>query len=106
MKYNGMEITMNLQNMNQEGLLLICVLGLAVLTVALLILSVILTVNLRKLTKSYKAFMKGSDGETLESAILTRFREIDILKEESKYISEKLNIACDTLITAYQKIGP
>ena len=49
--------------------------------------------------------MKGSDGQTLESAILTRFKEIDILKEESKYTSEKLNIACETLITAYQKIG-
>ena len=49
--------------------------------------------------------MKGSDGHTLESTILNRFKEIDILKEESKYTSEKLNIACETLITAYQKIG-
>ena len=49
--------------------------------------------------------MQGSDGVTMESAILSRFKEIDALKAESKYTSEKLNIACETLITAYQKVG-
>lgn len=96
---------MNGQPLNQEQILLIAVLVMAILTVALLTTTVILLVKIGALTKKYNAFMKGSDGHTLESTILTRFKEIDILKEESKYTSEKLNIACETLITAYQKIG-
>ena len=96
---------MNGQPLNQEQILLIAVLVMAILTVALLTATIILLVKVGSLTKKYKAFMKGSDGLTLESTILNRFKEIDILKEESKYTSEKLNIACETLITAYQKIG-
>jgi len=93
------------QPFNQEQVILIVVLALAILSVILLTCTIILLVKVSSLTKKYNAFMKGSDGHTLESTILTRFKEIDILKEESKYTSEKLNIACETLITAYQKIG-
>ena len=93
------------QPLNQEQVILIAVLALAILSVVLLTTTIILLVKVSSLTKKYNAFMKGSDGHTLESTILTRFKEIDILKEESKYTSEKLNIACETLITAYQKIG-
>ncbi len=96
---------MTVQPLNQNQMLLIGVLVLAILTVALLATTIILLVKVGSLNKKYRAFMKGSDGHTLESTILTRFKEIDILKEESKYTSEKLNIACETLITAYQKIG-
>ena len=96
---------MNGQPLNQDQILLIAVLVFAILTVILLSTTIILLVKMGSLTKKYNAFMKGSDGHTLESTILTRFKEIDILKEESKYTSEKLNIACETLITAYQKIG-
>ena len=96
---------MNEQSMTQEQMILIAVLVLAILTVVLLTTTIILLVKICSLTKKYNAFMKGSDGHTLESTILSRFKEIDILKEESKYTSEKLNIACETLITAYQKIG-
>ena len=94
---------MNTEMLTQN--LLIVVLALAILSVALLTTTIILLVKVGSLTKKYNAFMKGSDGYTLESTILNRFKEIDILKEESKYTSEKLNIACETLITAYQKIG-
>ena len=96
---------MNPEMLTQNQLLLIVVLALAILSVALLTTTIILLVKVGSLTKKYNAFMKGSDGYTLESTILNRFKEIDILKEESKYTSEKLNIACETLITAYQKIG-
>ena len=96
---------MGIQSLNQNQLLLIAVLVLSILSVALLATTIILLVKVGSLTKKYNAFMKGADGHTLESTILTRFKEIDMLKEESKYTSEKLNIACETLITAYQKIG-
>lgn len=96
---------MGIQSLNQDQILLIVVLVLTILSVVLLTTTIILLVKVGSLSKKYNAFMKGSDGHTLESTILTRFKEIDILKEESKYTSEKLNIACETLITAYQKIG-
>lgn len=91
--------------LNQEKVLLIAVLVLAILTVALLSTTIILFVKVNSLTKKYKGFMKGADGISLESAMISRFKEIDQLKEESKYTSEKLGVACETLITAYQKIG-
>ena len=84
---------------------MIGVIALLVLLTALLTVTIVLLVKTVKLTKTYRAFMQGSDGVTMESAILSRFKEIDELKEESKYTSEKLNIACETLITAYQKVG-
>jgi len=90
---------------NEDQILLIAMFVSAVLTVILLTTTIILLVKVRTLTKKYKAFMKGSDGVTLESTILTRFKEIDMLKEESKYTTEKLNVLCETLIGAYQKIG-
>ena len=91
--------------LNQDQMILMAVLVFAILTVLLLSTTIILLVKIISLTKKYNAFMKGSDGNTLESTILTRFKEIDVLKEESKYTIEKLNIACETLIGAYQKIG-
>jgi hypothetical protein len=80
---------MGIQSLNQDQLLLIAVLVLAILSVALLTTTIILLVRVGSLTKKYNTFMKGSDGHTLESTILTRFKEIDILKEESKYIRNK-----------------
>lgn len=96
---------MNGQSLSQDQMILIAVLVLAILTVLLLSTTIILVVKIISLTKKYNAFMKGSDGHSLENSILTRFKEIDTLKEESKYTIEKLNIACETLVTAYQKIG-
>ena len=96
---------MNGQALSQDQMILIAVLIFAILTVLLLSTTIILLVKIISLTKKYNAFMKGSDGNTLESTILARFKEIDVLKEESKYTTEKLNIACETLVTAYQKIG-
>lgn len=90
--------------MNTEQLM-VFVLILAVLTLVLFVMAIVLMVKISGLTKKYKAFMKGSDGKDLESTILTRFKEIDTLKAESQYTTEKLNIACDTLLTAYQKVG-
>ena len=49
--------------------------------------------------------MKGANGETLESAILQRFSEVDKLNETTGYLSEKIRILGDTLLSAYQKIG-
>ena len=88
-----------------EELVLIAVAVMAGLLIVLLTMTIILLAKIVKLSKNYRAFMQGSDGVTMENAILSRFKEIDELKAESKYTAEKLNIACETLITAYQKVG-
>lgn len=85
--------------------LMIMLAVLAAITLILLVITIILVVKVASLTRKYRNFMKGSDGTTLEDTIFTRFKEIDLLKSEAKYISEKLTIACDTLLTAYQKVG-
>ena len=92
------------QLLNQGQIMLITLI-MAIIMILLLVATIILIIKVRSLTKKYNFFMEGSDGRTLESAILTRFKEIDILKEESRYTSERLNVACETLVTAYQKIG-
>ena len=73
--------------------------------VVFIVTTIILLVKTIKLEKKYNAFMKGSDGETLEDTILTRFKEIDRMKKEEKLTSDKLDIACETLVGAYQKMG-
>ncbi|MBQ9768159.1 MAG: DUF4446 family protein [Lachnospiraceae bacterium] len=76
--------------------------------IMILILAVLLIlsmIKLNKLNRKYATFMKGSTGKDLESSILTRFKDIDTMKTDIEYISGKLNIACDTLLTAYQKMS-
>ncbi len=68
-------------------------------------LTIALIVKTFLLEKKYKTFMKGSDGADLESSIFSRFKELDKLKKEEKLTAEKLDIACETLVGAYQKIG-
>ena len=61
--------------------------------------------KIRKLNKKYNVFMKGSTGKDLEASIFTRFAEIDTIKSDIEFMSGKLNIACDMLLTAYQKMS-
>ena len=58
--------------MNQEQMLLMVVFVLALIVPTLLALTIIALVKVRYLTKKYNAFMKGSNGISLESSILTR----------------------------------
>lgn len=69
----------------------------------LAVLLIVSLIKIRKLNKKYKTFMKGANGKDLEAAILTRFQDIDKMKTDIEFIFGKLNIACDVLLTAYQK---
>ncbi len=76
--------------------------------IMILILAVLLIlsmIKLNRLNQKYTIFMKGSSGKDLESSILARFKEIDTIKTDLEYMSGKLNIACETLLTAYQKMS-
>lgn len=71
----------------------------------LFILLIICLNKISKLNKKYSAFMKGADGENLESVILQRFCEIDQLNETTGHLSEKLKAVNSTLLNTYQKVG-
>lgn len=79
--------------------------GMAVLLIVMLALLIITMGRLKKLSRSYKNFMRGKDAESLEDAIVKRFEEIDKLKIENEENREQIkNIAQDMLL-AYQKVG-
>ncbi len=83
------------------------ILGIAGL-IMIFVLAVLLTlsmIKISKLNRKYAAFMKGASGKDLESSVLSRFKEMDKIKSDVEFISGKLNIACDTLLTAYQKMS-
>ncbi len=76
--------------------------------IMIIVLAIFLIISLRKiskLNKKYATFMKGANGKDLEASILTRFNEIDKMKTDIEFIFSKLNIACDVLLTTYQKMS-
>ena len=91
--------------MNREQMLLIVVFVLAIMTAILLSVSIIVLTKIVFLTKKYNAFMKGSDGNSLERSVLTKWKEIEILKEKLEVTSEKLDIIDKSLKNTYQKIS-
>ena len=90
-----------------EALRFALILGVSavVMVFVLAVLLIVSLIKIRKLNKKYGAFMKGANGKDLESAVLTRFSEMDKMKTDIEFIFSKLNIACDMLLTAYQKMS-
>lgn len=76
-----------------------------IMVLILAIFLIISLVKIRKLNKKYSVFMKGANGRDLEASILTRFNDIDKMKSDIEFIFGKLNIACDVLLTTYQKMS-
>jgi len=90
-----------------DALSLSIILGLsaAVMAFVLAVLLIVCLIKISKLKKKYVAFMKGANGKDLESSILSRFSEMDKMKTDIEYMSGKLNIAGDMLLTAFQKMS-
>lgn len=88
----------NMETAKFELLLAIILIVLVLAVFALLFLVI-------SLYKKYKVFLRGKSGKDLEDSIFQRFKEIDDLKKEARLTSEKLDIACETLTKAFQKIG-
>lgn len=76
----------------------------AVLLIAL-VLIIILYVKHSKLRKKYNAFMTGEQAINLEQTILTRFKEIEKLKEASTLNISDIAKIKEQLEAVYQKIG-
>jgi len=79
------------------------VLGVTVALLLIFIIQIIILVKQSKLKKKYNTFMEGSDGKTLESTILNRFREVDKLKEDTKSMKDSIHRITENLLNAYQK---
>lgn len=90
---------------NIEEALLITI-GIFLLLIIILFIILITTKKKqKKLEEKYAAFMKTSEGESIEERILGRFNEIDQLNEMTNEIKEHLEKIDVTLLTVYQKAG-
>ncbi len=91
--------------LTDKNIILITIFVLVVVVIVFVALSIVLLCKVIDLKKKYEAFMKGSDGATLESSMLTKYKEIEKIKKENKLNAEKLDVTCETLINAFQKMG-
>ena len=81
------------------------IIGLAVITLILLIAVIICIINMRKLYRSYDYFMRGKDAETLEDIIIEQIEEIRNLKSEDKANKEAIRSLNRNQRASYQKFG-
>lgn len=79
--------------------------ALAVLVIILIAVLVYLIITFSKMNKKYEAFMAGSDGANLESTILNRFKEIDILKKANSTNEKDIATINEELLSTYKKVG-
>ena len=79
--------------------------ALAVLVIILIAALVYLIIIFSKMNKKYEAFMTGSDGANLESTILNRFKEIDILKKANSTNEKDIATINEDLLSTYKKVG-
>lgn len=94
-------IVTELINNNTEYIII----GLAALSLVLLIFIIILSVKQRKLNKKYKKFMTGASGENLEGQVIARFADIDKLKEDTKKINDEVVKVKENLLITFQKVA-
>lgn len=75
------------------------------LVVVLFILYIIQLNKTANLRRRYEAFMKGSDGRSLEDAFQKKFANMDFINEKLKEVDTRLNGIDANLLCTYQKIG-
>lgn len=74
-------------------------------SILLLILVIVLFSKNSKLSKKYEAFMKDTDGTSLEQAFTEKFECVDSLIEKTKEVDQRLEKIDGTLLITYQKMG-
>ena len=58
-----------------------------------------------KLKKSYRAFMDGKDGHSLEDILLKRFQQMEDVLSSEEENKAKIQMVLDHLDHTYQKVG-
>ena len=71
---------LDLNTVNYGVIITGVVAGMAVLLIVVIVLLFITMSKLKKLSRSYKNFMRGKDTESLEDVIIAKFQEIEQLK--------------------------
>lgn len=79
--------------------------GSIVFSFILLILVIVLFCKNSSLNKKYNAFMKDTDGASLEQAFIEKFESMDGLIAKARKTDQRLAKIEETLLAAYQKIG-
>ena len=79
------------------------ILGLAVLTILLMIIVIICLIQMRKLYRRYDYFMRGKDAETLEEIIMDQMEDISELKAEDRANKDSLRNTNKNYRSAFQK---
>ena len=81
------------------------IIGLAALTVVLMILTLVCFSQYRKLYRRYDMFMRGKDAETLEDIILDLMDEAAVRQTTDKEGRDQLKSLTRQVRASYQKIG-
>ena len=81
------------------------IIGLAVITLILLVAVIVCIINMKKLYRRYDYFMRGKDAETLENIIIEQIEEIKNLRSEDKAIKEAIRSLNRNQRASYQKFG-
>jgi hypothetical protein len=79
--------------------------GVVIFSFLLFVFLIVISVKQSKLNKKYKKFMTGGSGQNLEEQILSRFADIDNLKNETKKINAELSKVNENLLITFQKVG-
>ncbi|MCI9540464.1 MAG: DUF4446 family protein [Lachnospiraceae bacterium] len=96
---------LDLNTVNYGVIITGVVAGMAVLLIVVIVLLFITMSKLKKLSRSYKNFMRGKDTESLEDVIIAKFQEIEQLKRIEKENKRQMEELAQSFILAYQKIG-
>ena len=83
----------------------IIILAMAVLIVILLIVTIVGIAKSSSLKKSYKAFMQGKDGKSLEDDLIYRLEQIDELVESNAANERNIDLLFKNMTITFQKYG-
>ena len=81
------------------------IIGLAVISVALLIAFIICAVKMNKLYHKYDLFMRGKDAETLEDMIMDELDELRDLRAEDRSNKDSIRTLNRNQRASFQKYG-
>lgn len=81
------------------------IVGLAALTILLLLIVFINIIQMHKLKKKYKMFMDGKNAKTLEESIMSRMDQIDRLISSTQKNESDIQKIYKNMKTTFQKVG-
>lgn len=81
------------------------IIGLAVVTMLLLILYIVNVVQMSQLKKKYKIFMSGKNARNLEKTLIERLNQVDTLLEANEKNEKDIQKIFSNLKFTFQKVG-